>query len=154
MSSLIIPSLPKCCFVPVKIRYKKCYSPHIRKADFKAIRVALLKCSPYNLPVEIEENVVKLFEKKEASGHALTTRDGVALACAAAHLVCIVTFTKWCLDNFGLLLQLWPSYQHCFYYILNLILSEAWKSKKYQLKVLLGNFQVLPRSVLLRKKLS
>ena len=64
------------------------------KADFKAIRVALLKCTPYNLPVEIEENVVKLFEKKEASSHALATRDGVALASTSAHLI-ESTFEAW-----------------------------------------------------------
>ena len=47
---------------------------------------ALLKFTPHNLPVEIEENVVELFEKKEAGCHALPTWDRVTLTRTPAHL--------------------------------------------------------------------
>ena len=40
----------------------------------------------FSLPVEIEENIIKLFEEKETSSHALPTRYCIALASTSANL--------------------------------------------------------------------
>ena len=113
MLSLTFHSLQqqqKTAFVPLKIMchenfidtsWELSYS-HIRSSTKRLILrqfvqlPALLKSTPRIpggfSPVEIEENVVELFEEKEASSHALATGYGVAFACTPPHLC------KLCLD--------------------------------------------------------
>ena len=77
----------------------------------RSLEKADLNCSgpeedSHDSPVEIEENVVELFEEKEASCHALTTRYGVAFACTPPHLC------KLCLHYFDLI-EKTTSWKYC-----------------------------------------
>ena len=83
-----------------------------------------------------------MLEKKEASSHALTTRDRVALTCAPPHL------SQLCFHYFHLICQQMAIISaELIIFIMTWILPEVWikseisrSGEKYQLEVLLGNF--------------